>query len=134
MSAIYMLDTDISSYIIKENPVKVAEKYWEHRDSHICISVMAYAELLFGAEKKKKEKYEPLIEKFICRIPVIEFTESASLEYAKIRNELLQTGNTISNMDKLIAAHARSLNAVLVTNNVRHFSVIEGLAIENWCE
>jgi tRNA(fMet)-specific endonuclease VapC len=134
MQGIYLLDTDISSYIIKENPARVVDKYWEHRDSHIRISTITYAELLFGAEKKNREKYEPLIERFVGRIPAIEFSEQAALEYAKIRNELSRAGTTVPNMDMLIAAHARSLEAVLVTNNVRHYTVISGLMIENWCE
>lgn len=63
---------------------------------------------------------------------IIEFNAAASVEYGKIRSNLEKTGNVIGSMDMLIAAHAKSLNLTLVTNNEKEFRRVSGLEVENW--
>jgi tRNA(fMet)-specific endonuclease VapC len=128
----YVLDTDISSYIINKNYQSVIEKFWEHRNDDICISSITYAELMFGKVHKKSLKMDGQIKALISRIAVIDFDMAAAEAYGEIRELLTRRGKPIGNMDMLIAACAKSRGAVLVTNNSNHFLHIPGLAQENW--
>jgi tRNA(fMet)-specific endonuclease VapC len=130
--SLYMLDTDISSYIIKENDRTHAEKIMRRESDHICISSVTYAELRFGALKKGSEKLNLRIKNFFSLVHIIDLGPDAADEYAKIRLALEKKGKPIGNLDMFIASCALAIGAVLVTNNKRHFSLIPGLSLENW--
>jgi tRNA(fMet)-specific endonuclease VapC len=132
MAGIYFLDTDTCSYAIKYNPETIRNKFWEHRDDEICISVMTYAELVYGGIHKGSAKLQQRIKNFVSRVCIMDFTVAAADEYARIREYLEAGGELIGNMDMLIAAGAKSSNAILVTNNTKHFSRIPDLKLENW--
>jgi len=68
-----MLDTDISSYIIKRRPAALAEKFHKHADS-LCVSVMTAAELRFGAEKAGRPQLVELVEAFLERLAILDWT------------------------------------------------------------
>jgi tRNA(fMet)-specific endonuclease VapC len=127
-----MLDTDTSSYLIRENDASLAEKIMGHEKDHFCISSVTYAELRFGALKKGSEKLNSRIRHFIGLVHIIDFGNGAAEEYAKIRLALEKNGTPIGNLDMLIASCAIAMGAVLVTNNQRHFSLVPGLVLENW--
>ena len=128
-----MLDTNICIYVLKERPITVL-KAFEATDN-IHISSIVYAELWSGIEKSplkiKGERKEELLE-FLSLITIQSWDESAGREYAKQHTYLKNNGIMIGNMDLLIASHARSLKATLITNNVHEFERVEGLKIENW--
>ncbi|MBK1720475.1 hypothetical protein CKO27_23135 [Thiocystis violacea] len=63
---------------------------------------------------------------------VLDWRDAQSIEAAKIRCELTRKGQPIGHYDTLIAAHARSLNAILITHNTREFARVEGLQLEDW--
>lgn len=128
----YMLDTDICSYIIKENSELAVQKFWEHKNDELCISVISYAELMYGSLHRGSLSMNSKIKRFLESFSIINFDESAAKHYAQIRQTLVSEGIPIEDMDMLIAACAISENAVLVTNNEKHFSRIENLKIENW--
>lgn len=132
MSRLYMLDTDISSYIIKENNPTLAQKLVLHQKDTICISSITYAELLYGAKKKKSPRITDRIRIFLDLVGIKDFDKAASEKYAELRNILTVNGTPIGSLDMLIAANAQSAGAILVTNNERHFSKIPGLVFENW--
>ncbi|GHV87457.1 ribonuclease VapC [Spirochaetia bacterium] len=132
MPAVYFLDTDICSYSIKTNPQSISDKFWEHHDDDICISVVTYAELVFGGLHKGSVKLQNRIKTFVSRLRIIDFDAAAAGEYAYIRQYLETQGTVIDDMDILIAASAKSCGAVLVTNNQKHFSRIPNLKLENW--
>jgi tRNA(fMet)-specific endonuclease VapC len=132
MAKLYILDTDTCSYAIKENPKPVMERFWKHRDDDIGISSVTYAELRYGGLRKGSAKLQNQIKTFISRLRIIDFNTAAAEEYAQIRHFLETQGTPIGNMDLLIAACAKSSNAILVTNNEKHFSKIPGLKLENW--
>ena len=71
---------------------------------------------------------------FLEVFKIFPFDEKAALEYGKIRAQLERECNLIGILDMLIAAHAKSLNAILITNNEREFRRVEGLIVENWCK
>ena len=127
----FMLDTDISSYIIKLRPAALAAKFQKHADS-LCVSVMTAAELRFGAEKAGRPQLVELVEAFLERLSILDWTEGVCTHYAKIRAALDRTGRPIGNMDLLIASHAVSQRMVLVTNNLEHFTHVPGLRAEVW--
>lgn len=129
----FLLDTDISSYIIKSRPEKVRETFRRIHPRYIGISVITYAELLFWVERSTSRKLNrSIIDDFTAPLTIIPWTGQAAASFAKIRNQLENAGMPLAIMDTLIAAHAFSLNATLVTNNTRHFDRIEGLQVENW--
>ncbi|MCP4624000.1 MAG: type II toxin-antitoxin system VapC family toxin [bacterium] len=129
----FMLDTDICSYIIKERPPGVAAYFRKLKMDQICISVVTYAELIYGVEHSSSKKINrQIVDEFIKHLDVIEWNKAAAEHYGNIRADLKKRGAIIGAMDMMIAAHARSKKAVLVTNNESHFARIKGLKIENW--
>ncbi len=133
---LYLLDTDISSYIIRRHPpelLTVLEAKAVAGDQ-IVVSVITYAELAQGlAASPNRSKHEPAVRCFLQRLhAVLDWDKAAADHWAEIHTHLKRSGTPIGNNDPLIAAHARSLGAILVTNNDRHFSRVPGLRMENW--
>lgn len=129
----YMLDTNICIYLIKKNPEKVLRHFREHPIGEIGISSITLAELHFGVEKSLHiEKNREALEEFITPLDIAPFDAEASSAYGMLRSSLEQAGTPIGAMDLLIAAHAMSLGATLVTNNVREFKRIRKLKIADW--
>jgi len=126
-----MLDTDISSYIIKRRPAALVERFEKHGDT-LNVSVITAAELRFGAEKAGRPKLAELVEAYLDRLAILDWTNEVTRHYARIRSELESSGRPIGNMDLLIGAHAVSLGMTMVTNNLKHFSNIPGLKVEVW--
>ncbi len=130
---LYMLDTNICSFIIREKPYYIKEKLQEYENKHtIALSSIVVSELLYGANKRKSKKLQSLIESFIDNFIIYDFDQNAAKEYAKIRTTLEQKGQIIGAHDLFIAAHAKSLKAILVTNNIKEFSKVKELVIEDW--
>ena len=129
----YMLDTDISSYIIRNRPQSVRERFSKLESDQLCISAITEAELAYGVKAAGARKALRLdVEDFVRRITVLEWGGAAVEHYADIRVKLEAAGTPIGNMDLMIAAHARSVGAVVVTNNEKHFGRVGGLTVENW--
>jgi tRNA(fMet)-specific endonuclease VapC len=128
-----MLDTDICSYIIRRSSAPVMRKLRNVAVGEVCISVVSKAELLYGVEVSPRHKQdEAAVELFLRHVQVLEFPDEAALHYATIRAHLKARGEMTGSNDLFLAAHARSLGLVLVTNNTREFGRIPGLATENW--
>jgi tRNA(fMet)-specific endonuclease VapC len=126
-----MLDTDISSYVIRRRPPVIAERFERHAEQ-LCVSVMTAAELRFGAVKAGRADLARLVEAYLARVTILDWPESATLHYARIRAKLESRGTPIGNMDLLIACHAVAEQATLVTNNLRHFAGVPELKVEQW--
>ncbi len=129
----YMLDTNICIYVLKNHSDKLRHKFKAIKD--ICISSVTYGELCFGIENGdnhlKKDRWEQL-EVFTRRLLISSWDAEAGKCYGSIRAQLKKEGTLIGNNDLFIAAHARSIGAVLVTNNVREFKRVPNLTVENW--
>jgi tRNA(fMet)-specific endonuclease VapC len=104
----------------------------ETRRSSLNVSVMTAAELRFGAEKAGRPKLAELVEAYLERLAILDWTNEVSVHYARIRSQLERSGKPIGNMDVLIASHAVSQGMTLVTNNLKHFSSVPGLKVEVW--
>jgi tRNA(fMet)-specific endonuclease VapC len=127
----FMLDTDISSYIIKRRPLSLAEKFEKHGET-LNVSVITAAELRFGAENAARPKLTELVEANLDRLAILNWTNEVTRRYARIRSVLERSGTSIGNMDLLIAPYALSLGMIVVTNNLEHFSKVPGLEVELW--
>jgi len=129
----YMLDTDMCSYIIKEHPESVRQRFQTLAMEQLCVSVVTYAELIYGVERSSSKRINrPIIEDFVRHLDVMNWDTEAADQYGVIRAELEAAGTPIGAMDMMIAAHAKSIKAVLVTNNQKHFTKVKGLKIDNW--
>jgi tRNA(fMet)-specific endonuclease VapC len=129
----YLLDTNICIYIIKKKPTAVLEKFNKIALGEIAISSITLSELEYGINKSSDPlKNRVALNQFIIPLEILNFDRAASIEYGIIRAKLEVQGKTIGPLDTLIAAHAKSMNLVLVTNNVNEFNRVEGLKIENW--
>ncbi len=128
----YILDTDISSYLIRGDHETVTKKFSELYDS-CAISSITAAELQYGARKRNNKQLTQKVKAFCNLVEIIPWDEDAAKAYAKLRVELETSGTPIRNMDMLIAASALARKAVLVTNNTEHFSRVKDLKLGNWC-
>jgi tRNA(fMet)-specific endonuclease VapC len=129
----FMLDTDISSYILRDRPAVVGKRLQRVRGADICVSVITEAELQYGVRQAGGgNELQRDVDDFLRRLDVLLWDSAAAAEYAEIRSDLEGRGAPIGNMDLMIAAHARSLGATVVTNNERHFRRVSGLRVENW--
>ena len=97
------------------------------------MSVITFGELRHGAEKSQsREKSVAVLNQLTTAIRVLELPVDAGVRYGEIRSALEKKGNIIGNNDLWRAAHALSLNLILVTNNMREFARVENPMIENW--
>lgn len=129
----YMLDTNICIYLIKHKPPKVLKHFRSHAVGDIGISSITLAELRYGASKSRHvEKNQQALDEFVLPLEIGDFDEGAASEYGTVRAQLEQGGKPIGSMDMLIGAHALSLGATLVTNNVREFKRIKNLKVVDW--
>jgi tRNA(fMet)-specific endonuclease VapC len=127
----YLLDTDTVRYALRGEG-QVAGRITTHKPSELCISAISLAELRYGADRKSSRRLHALIDTFAGAVEVVAFGKDAALEFGRIGTILAERGAPIGEFDVLIAAHAASLRRTLVTNNVRQFSKVPGLALENW--
>lgn len=129
----YMLDTNTCIFVLKNRTEKLKHKFKAIKN--LCISSVTYGELCLGIEngraKLREERYSQL-DLFTQRLLIDPWDEEAARHYGFLRASLKKEGAPIGNNDLLIAAHARSINAVLVTNNTKEFSRIPDLTLEDW--
>ena len=131
----YMRDTNICIYVIKHKPEKVFQKLQSIHPDDVCISSVTYAELVHGVEKSVAvEKNRLALSMFLANMEILGFDVEAADCYGKIRADLEKKGTPIGPLDMMIAGHAQSLGYTVVTNNVKEFSRVSALRIENWAE
>ncbi|MEH2194745.1 MAG: type II toxin-antitoxin system VapC family toxin [Nostoc sp.] len=131
----YLLDTNICIYLIKQKPQKVLDKFQTLSISDVGISSITIAELEYGvAKSQQQDKNRIALMQFLLPLEIVEFNQASATIYGSIRSDLESQGLIIGAMDMLIASHAVSLGVTLVTNNVREFSRISTLLLENWVE
>ena len=129
----YMLDTNICMYIIKQKPQNIIERFRQAQVSEIGISSITLSELEYGVMKSAKPEQNKLaLAQFVAPIEISAYDDVAAQHYGKIRARLERQGTPIGSLDMLIAAHALSINSVLITNNESEFGRVSHLKIENW--
>ena len=129
---LYSLDTNILSNLVRHSQGVVAKKIAVVGENEICISIIVAAELRFGAAKRNSARLSNQVETILEAMLVVPFDVPIDREYAKLRQLLESSGNSIGPNDLLIAAQARANGQILVTNNVRKFTRVPRLQVENW--
>ena len=130
-----MLDTNTLVYVLNRRPQHqtVVERYDAADPRLTCISSITLAELRFGVEQSAlREVTQAKLDRLAAALTVLPFEARAAHAYGVLRAQLQKAGKLIGPLDMLIAGHAISLGAMLVTNNVREFSRVPGLRTENW--
>lgn len=128
----YMLDTNICIYLINHRPPQVRPRFEQHPIGDIGISVITACELAYGVAKSGSARNRAALETFLLPLEIAPFDDALMWRYAELRARLEQRGTPIGALDTQIAAHALHLGCTLVSNNIREFSRIEGLLLEDW--
>ena len=127
-----LLDTNICIYVINTKPPEVLARFHQYRLGDIGISSVVAAELAYGVAKSQSARNRAALEMFMAPLEILPFDEQAIWRYGDLRAQLERRGLPIGSLDTMIAAHALSLDATLVTNNTREFERVAGLRLENW--
>ena len=128
----YLLDTNILSHLIRQPQGPIAERIVRLGEQQVCTSIIVSCELRYGAAKRGLARLTRQVDAVLGAIEILPFEADADRHYAAIRSLLERKGAIIGANDLLIAAHARSLGAICVTDNVDEFKRVPGLQIENW--
>lgn len=127
-----LLDTNICIYIINAKPPAVLERFRHYRLGEIGLCSVVAAELAFGVAKSGSARNRQALEMFLAPLTTLPFDDRAAWAYGDLRAELERRGTPIGSLDTMIAAHALSLQAKLITNNTREFAQVPGLDVDNW--
>ena len=127
-----LLDTNICIYVINARPPQVLARFKQHRLGDIGVSSVVAAELAFGVAKSGSVRNRQALEMFLAPLVMLPFDDAAVWVYGTLRAELERRGTPIGALDTLIAAHALSQQAQLVTHNAREFAQVPGLQLVDW--
>ena len=128
-----MLDTNICSYLMRKHPSSVVERMQILGPDRLAVSVITALELRQGAEMSSRPtEFHRRVDVFLEYIQTLPLPVGIAKDGARIRHRLRKVGKPIGDFDSLIAAHAHYLGLILVTNNLREFSRIPELKVENW--
>jgi len=132
-----MLDTNICSFIMREQPEAVISRLEQAvlRNHRIVVSAITYAEMRFGAiGKKASPRHGQLVDAFCARLDAVLSWDRAAVDAtAEVKTVLAAAGTPIGPNDTAIAGHAIAAGVILVTNNTREFARVPGLILEDWC-
>ncbi len=132
MAPTYLLDTSVLSHLIRQPQGRVAERIAEVGEANVLTSVVVACELRYGAAKRGSRRLSKQVEAVLAALVIRPLESDVERVYASIRVALERKGTPIGAHDMLIAAHARALGAVCVTDNVAEFRRVPALKIENW--
>jgi tRNA(fMet)-specific endonuclease VapC len=127
-----LLDTNICIYIINTKPPAVLARFQQYRLGDIGLCSVVAAELAFGVAKSGSALNRQALEMFLAPLTILPFDESAAWAYGDLRADLERCGTPIGSLDTMIAAHALSQQALLVTHNTREFAKVPGLQLDDW--
>ncbi|EPF27916.1 type II toxin-antitoxin system VapC family toxin [Treponema medium] len=128
----YLIDTDIIIFALRGDKTVLA-KFEENKTIPISISMVTYAELVFGAKRSQNEQTNMIKVNHIREIyPIEELNVGVMEVFADIKAKMYAKAIRIEDMDLFIAATAMYNDLTLVTNNTKHFENIPGLKLENW--
>ncbi len=134
MTPRYLLDTNILSDLVRHPQGKIAKRIAVEGEKSICSSIVVAGELRFGAKKRDSDRLTAQLEAILSALEILPLEEPADRRYGELRAYLEKRGEAIGPNDMLIAAHALALDCTVVTANVREFSRVPGLHVENWLE
>jgi len=133
-SLAYLLDTNILSDLVRHPQGMVAARITKAGEDSICTSIVAAAELRYGAAKSSSAKLADRVDLILSALEILPLEVPADHQYAVLRHHLTRQGTPIGPNDLLIAAHALASDLTVVTANVGEFSRVPGLKVENWLQ
>ena len=129
----YFLDTNICAFIINNKFPHLSNRYIGLDKGMIKIPSVVLYELYYGAEKsQRREQNIAKVQTFVSELEIVPFDAEAAEFAGKIRSDLEKSGQPIGGYDLMIAAIAIANNGVVITNNTREFSRVNGLNVEDW--
>lgn len=129
----YLLDSNICVHLLRQR-AEVINKIKQVRWENCCISEMTVVELFFGAECSiQKEQNIKEVDDFVNSIKVLPLS-SCIKEFCQQKARLRKEGKLIEDYDLFIGCTAVSNGCIMVSENYKHLSRIEGINIENWVE
>jgi tRNA(fMet)-specific endonuclease VapC len=132
VARLYLLDTNILSHLVRQPQGRVAERIAAVGEANVLTSVIVACELRYGAAKRRSRRLSRQIEAILGALTIKPLESDVERVYASIRVTLERKGTPIGAHDMLIAAHARAIDAVCVTDNVAEFKRVPALRVENW--
>ena len=132
MPVLYLLDTNILSHLVRQPQGPVAAHIADVGEANVLTSVIVACELRYGAAKRGSKKLTRQVEAVLSAMTIKPLASDVERVYASIRVALERKGTPIGAHDMLIAAHARAIDAVCVTDNVAKFKRVPALKVENW--
>ncbi len=130
----YLLDTNILSDLVRHPQGMAATRITKAGEDRVCTSIVAAAELRYGAAKSNSAKLADRVDLILSALEILPLEVPADHRYAALRHHLTRQGTPIGPNDLLIAAHALASELTVVTANVREFSRVPGLKVENWLQ
>tara|TARA_R110000823_G_scaffold27609_6_gene80327 strand:- start:500 stop:913 length:414 start_codon:yes stop_codon:yes gene_type:complete len=133
-SLAYLLDTNILSDLVRNPQGVVAAHITKAGENTVCTSIIAAAELRYGAIKSNSVKLAERIDLILSALEILPLETPADHQYASLRHHLTRRGTPMGPNDLLIAAHALASDLTVITANVGEFSRVPGLKAENWLQ
>ncbi|MDF9878547.1 type II toxin-antitoxin system VapC family toxin [Cellulosimicrobium cellulans] len=132
MSTLYLLDTNVLIALLRGNGVAARPRLRE-AEGRVAVSTVSEMELEYGIERSDDpHRNRQAVDDLLSLVDVLPFDGLAAMHAGRVRARLAARGTPIGPYDALLAGHARSLGLVMVTNNVREFSRVPGLEVEDW--
>lgn len=132
---LFMLDTDTCIFLMRGESQTLADKVQSVPLQQQMMSAVTFAELTYGVQASavaKRKQNQAVLDSLALHLAVLDWPQDAAKHYAEIRADLKKRGAQLGAADLMIAAHARAMGAVIVTNNVKDFGRVRGLQVENW--
>ncbi len=125
-----VLDTDTISYYLRGSQ-SVKNKFLKHQ-YELASTTINYAELMYGLKKRDNKKYLPKVEMIFDNIKIYDFDKKSATIFSTLKSNMQTKGIVVADMDLMIASIALANGEKLISNNLKHFSKIENLELENW--
>ena len=132
MAVRYLLDTNVVSFHIRGSSAALQGRLRRIKAASVALSVVTEMEIRFGLARNPGLRIAPLVEQFLDAMTILPLDSDVARAYARIRSELEAEGRPIGPLDTMIVAHAVSVGATLVTNDVREFRRVRGLRVADW--
>jgi tRNA(fMet)-specific endonuclease VapC len=129
---LYLLDTSILSHLVRQPQGQVAARIADVGEDNVVTSIIVACELRYGAAKCASRRLTRQMDAVLGAITILPLGADIDRHYAAIRSALEKRGTPIGANDMLIAAHARTIEAVCVTANVAEFKRVPALKVEDW--
>lgn len=132
---VFMLDTDTCIFLMRGESAELAAKVQAVPLQQQVMSAVTFAELTYGVQASataKRKQNQAVLDSLALHLAILDWPQEAARHYAEIRHDLKKRGAQLGAADLMIAAHARVMGAIVVTNNIKDFGRVKGLQVENW--